>query len=253
MADGEKFPETASLAISNVRKIELATASADELLCVIGRMIALRGLPRRQHLEQTRIYTYACEKFGTWQEALRLATPPRTAPPRQKRKCRASWGMKWPPETVIAAIKERQERKEPLLQARVRKTHFALYIAAYRRFGRWSKAVEASGLNYELICLVEWPGRGIKGGLRTTSLDQPMFKGSKATQGDFMGERDPGFERFEERDQLQAVFNARLLPAHAATLLARVLDGEDLEEDEYIQLATRIKEHPELRELLGTA
>ncbi len=61
---------------------------------------------------------------------------------------------------------------------------------------------------------------------------------------------DPGFERVEARLTLEVIHDAGHLTDAQAEILGKVIDGIELEENEYKTLAAAIREHPELMELL---
>lgn len=71
--------------------------------------------------------------FGSWQAALAAAGLPSERP-----------ASVWPPERVIAAIRERHRRGLLVSAQEVVEQNRALYVAGRRRFGSWHSAVQAA-------------------------------------------------------------------------------------------------------------
>jgi hypothetical protein len=57
----------------------------------------------------------------------------------------------WTPELVIAAIRERDEKKQALLSGQVNLEMPGLWRAAKRLFQTWQRAISAAGLDYDQI------------------------------------------------------------------------------------------------------
>ena len=103
--------------------------------------------------------------------------------------------------------------------------------------------------------------RGVRGlirrGERAVSqdipLDSPAYRDDPMGEslGAKTGEEDLAFERAEARMVLEEIAKAGHLHSAQITVLERVISGNDIEDSEYEELASAIKLHPELLELLG--
>jgi len=80
-------------------------------------------------------------EFGSWRKALDAAGIPRPASPAPRRKVR------WTPQAILAAIRERHAAVLSIRSARVKREAGGLSGAALREFGSWRAAVEAAGLS----------------------------------------------------------------------------------------------------------
>lgn len=81
-------------------------------------------------------------------------------------------------------------------------------------------------------------------------LDAPISSDSTTTRHNFLGVEDPGFAKVESLQLLQALLDKRRLADDATALLKRIMLGDDLENEEYQQLASAIRQHPELLKIL---
>lgn len=62
---------------------------------------------------------------------------------------------KWSKEIVVRHILELHDRGERLTSGNIQDNHGGLFLAAYRYCGNWRKAIEAAGLRYQDISLLE--------------------------------------------------------------------------------------------------
>ena len=98
--------------------------------------------------------------------------------------------------------------------------------------------------------------RGERSARQGRSLDAPLTSDEgSGTLADLVGEADPGFEHFETHDELQKVLNearrSAVLTEDQITNFTRILNGQDLETEEYQALAEAIQSVPALLKILG--
>ena len=82
------------------------------------------------------------------------------------------------------------------------------------------------------------------------SLDAPITRDAKQTRHNFVGAEDPGFAKMESQQLLQALLDKRKLADDVVTLLKRLILGDDLEDAEYRRLASAIRQHTDLMEIV---
>jgi hypothetical protein len=115
----------------------------------IVRMI--RELPperlsyRNMTKEYLLLYSAAYRKFGNWANALRVAGIDEEI----IGKCFKN--KKWTSEAILKEIRERYRQGKKLSSGYMQKHYPSLFSAAYRRFGSWGEAIDASGLDYRTI------------------------------------------------------------------------------------------------------
>ena len=66
-----------------------------------------------------------------------------------------------------------------------------------------------------------------------------------------LGAEDSGYERIEALDILQGIAKSGHLDKEQSLILEKVLNGKELDDDDEKMLATAIRAHPELMELLN--
>lgn len=112
---------------------------------------AAAGLPLNPHIvqkEDSRLYSAATSNFGSWGKAVEAAGYDYL----EYRKTRA-----WTQEKLLGRIREAYNRGADLSDNNVNALAPALYGAASAAFGSWQKAVEAAGLDYNLVSrTVRW-------------------------------------------------------------------------------------------------
>ncbi len=67
---------------------------------------------------------------------------------------------------------------------------------------------------------------------------------------DTMGAEDTGIARFESKRELESLLDENLLSAEGRNLVLKILEGHDLDDDEYSRLGAEIRQHPALIEIL---
>lgn len=117
-----------------------------------GENISLRHIMRTQ----LKLYGAAKRHCGSWKKAVEAAGYDYAA------HSVSQWGF-WTQRTVVKAIRARKRKGLPLNPTSVIATHYGLYMAAVRLFGRkgWAKAVRRAGFkpvnlgsfwSRELVC-----------------------------------------------------------------------------------------------------
>jgi hypothetical protein len=89
---------------------------------------------------------------------------------------------------------------------------------------------------------------------RDVSLQAPTGSGEEPkspTVEDRIGRVDPGFSQVEARMVLEKISESGHLSQFEMEVLEDVINGRDLEDEEYEMFADAIRKHPELMELLG--
>ena len=207
----------------------------------------------------TGIYRTAYVLFGGWKQAILAAGLDYESIRRQQ------WSRAktlWTKERVLREIRELAAKFVQLrpgsyyTRGSLRAHHDNLYGAGKRLFGTWEKAVIAAGIDYSKyqdhsmrppsVVYSSLPGNLV-------SLHEPVGgPDSELTREGLLGSKDPGFERVEARQVLIALLKQNHLNPQIVELLERVIAGYDLEDDEYVAVASAIREHPELMKLLET-
>lgn len=100
---------------------------------------------RNMTKEHLLLYSAAYRKFGNWANALRVAG----IDDEIIKKCFKN--KKWSSEAILKEIRERYRQGEKLSSGYMQKHFPSLFSAAYRRFGSWGEAIDASGLDYRTI------------------------------------------------------------------------------------------------------
>jgi len=198
-----------------------------------------------------RLTSAARRKFGNWATAVTAAgldysTIRQISGPKGARQ--------WSSELVVEGIRALAARFVSLNSGTIIKKDVGLYQAGKKRFGTWARAVVAAGFDYSKyeyhreahpVTRVALPRNWV-------SLDEPLNGNTETTREAFLGAVDPGFMQVEARQMLQALLDKRKLASDMATLVKRLILGEDLEDSEYEALASAIRKHPELMKLLET-
>jgi len=157
---------------------------------------------------------------------------------------------------AIRPLPPGEAREKPLTMEHV-------YRFATRRFAQKSYALSEDACSVVFILknitprgvltLVE---RGERSSRQDRSLDAPLTsEEGSSTLADVLGAADPGYERFETHDELQQVLSearrGAVLTDEQITNFTRVLNGQDLEPEEYQALAEAIQSVPALLRILG--
>jgi len=79
----------------------------------------------------------------------------------------------------------------------------------------------------------------------------PEWDPDGKTLEDKLGKADPEYARIQSKEILQLILKENHLESEQVKLLEQVIAGADLDEAGYETLASAIKKHPELMELLG--
>lgn len=200
--------------------------------------------------EDKKLLSGARIHFGSWGKAVIAAGfQPTNTSKRKKTKSQRNERPPLPRENIIPILQKMIFHNElpNLVYAYQRK--IPIYVRACEEYGSWGKALIEAGLSWEKILQHELPEPSMSRGI---SLDARVSQGSDTTWANFIGEDDPGFERFEEHNALTSLYDKLSLEKETAELFRRVLAGEDLEDEQYKQLASAIREHVEILKLIKT-
>jgi hypothetical protein len=125
--------KAASIDPDAVRLTQHGQVTTESVLREMRRM-SVADLKRATAAPHPQVYHRARQVFGAWERALRvLGMDPQQVGMRQK----------WTDEKVLAAISKLKDRASGFNQ----KNNRALYLAAFRRFGSWSRALAAVGFD----------------------------------------------------------------------------------------------------------
>lgn len=89
------------------------------------------------------LYQAGCTHFGSWRKTIEAAGLSYDDIRVTKRVCPV-----WSKEKIVAAIKQRQQLKQPLNSNHIQTKEQRLYGAALKYFGGWAQAVAAANLDY---------------------------------------------------------------------------------------------------------
>jgi hypothetical protein len=123
--------------------------SKEKVLATISALHARGAKLSSTYSQQHRgpLYNAACAYCGGWKQAIEEAGIPyeKVRISRPKRK------VVWSKTIVIKKIRAMRRKKLPLNSNYIQKSHNKLYGAAYKYFGGWQQAIEASGLDYAKV------------------------------------------------------------------------------------------------------
>src|SRR3989344_40040 len=198
----------------------------------------------------TNLMAAAVRVFGSWKAAIEAAGLDYD----KIRKMRAF--RAWSNECVLQEIRARVYAGESIIASVVNRHDYNLYRQTCARFESWDQAlVLAGGVSYTHIKArqlaqrprkererVRYPVIRVSLPRNWVSLDEPLTHYPGKTRGDFLGMEDPGFAQVEARHVLRTILEQNNLKPKMATLLERVVAGEDLEDRQYEILASVIRE-----------
>ena len=196
------------------------------------------------------VYRVSYHLFGGWRQAITAAGFDYDKLALPKGGGGESRSNKWSKELVVVEILRRHRSGLSLSSTEVSRTQSSLPWAARKFFGSWKRARAYAGVEHlrkwSRPPTVEWmrlPGHLV-------SIDEPLNSDTEKVRKDYLGAEDPGFAQVEARQMLQAPLDKRKLATEAAGLLHRLILGEDLEDHEYELLASAIREHTDLLDII---
>lgn len=159
---------------------------------------------------------------------------------------------KYGPDKVLAEIRDRMAAKLSLSWALVRQYNPNLVHSAERHFGTWGKAVEAAGFSLAHTHVAAEPKPPKPPRIDTRVRVQPVSLnasalGGEAEVGDVrFGYEDPGFAQVELALSLESVLAQHRLPQAVVPLVQRLMAGDNLEHNEYVELSRALHPHIDL-------
>lgn len=241
MKERVRFPWTKERVVNTIRVL-----AAAEVTLRLGSIV-------KSH---NNLYKRARKLFGTWEAAVRAAGFDYST----IRK-RAGNHTPWTPQRVLERIRNLAERGVSLKLSYIAKGRYRFYVQAQRFFNTWPRAVQMAGLDYSQYeeHKKPYPVVWLRKRPWLVSIDEHMVShdpdsdGRGPTLENFLFTEDVSQERSDTRQVFEKMLNKGVLPDNASMLLVRVLDGDDLEDEEYHSLADMIRAHPELVRYLETS
>ena len=132
--------------INKIAPTKYTTWSREKIIQMIRSLTAEQLTYGRMTKEHLLLYSAAYRKFGNWSNALQAAGF------NEEQIMSFFSNRKWTAEKILATIQEMYKKKKKLGSGWMQKNEPSLFSAAFRRFGSWGNAIQAAGLDYNVIC-----------------------------------------------------------------------------------------------------